>query len=132
MNILLDTQFILWILFDGTALSTREKGTIADDRNTLFCSSISLFEISLKYAIGKLELTNITPDRIPELLVDGGYRIKDVGYETFSSFYKLPRDTHKDPFDRILVWEAIRNDFHLMTRDREIKNYEKWGLRVVG
>ncbi len=132
MNILLDTQLILWILFDSAALSEQEKGIIADDRNTLFCSSISLFEISLKYAIGKLELTNITPDRIPELLVTGGYRIKDVGYDTFSSFYQLPRDTHKDPFDRILIWEAIQNGFHLMTRDREIRNCGKWGLSVVG
>ena len=130
MKIVLDTQFILWILFDSGRLSKREKEIIYDENNQIICSSISLFEISLKYSIGKLVLNNITPDKIPDLLVGNGYIIKDTTHDTFSSFYKLPRDIHKDPFDRILVWESIKNGFHLMTRDKKIMEYEKWGLKL--
>ena len=131
MNILIDTQILLLILFKGSELTSKEIEIIKDDKNEIICSSISLFEISLKYSIGKLKLKKITPDHIPALLLKSGYTIKDVNHQTFSSFFKLPLKEHKDPFDRILIWEAIENNWHLMSRDKWMKEYRHHGLKLV-
>jgi len=131
MKILIDTQIVLWLLMDSSRLSKDSKEIISNIENEIICSSISLFEISLKYSIGKLELNNITPDKIPELLRENGYKIKDVSSDTFSSFFLLPTEIHKDPFDRILIWEAIKNNFTIMTSDNKIKKYSKFGLKTI-
>jgi len=131
MKILIDTQIILWILFDSKKLSNSEKEILISDDNQIICSSISLFEISLKYSMGKLKLKSVTPEELPSLLIKNGYLIKNVKYDVFSTFYKLPLEIHKDPFDRMIIWEAIKNNFSLMTRDREIKKYEKFGLNLT-
>jgi PIN domain nuclease of toxin-antitoxin system len=132
MNILIDTNIIFWILFDSKSLNKKEKLIIEDNTNQIIVSSISIFEISLKYSINKLELENITPDEIPDLLKNEGYVIEDVSYDSFSSFYKLPfLEEHKDPFDRILIWEAIRKKYSLLSRDEKFQYYKKCGLNLV-
>ncbi len=130
MTYLLDTQLLLWILFDSKRLNQSELKILNDESNEIVCSSISIFEISLKYSIGKLELFHTTPDKIPEALQSAGYQMKEVGLEVYSTFYRLPVDIHKDPFDRLLIWEAIQNNYTLLTRDREIEKYQKYGLKV--
>ena len=131
MNILLDTHFILWILTDETKISKKEKEIIENSKNSIICSSISFFEISLKYSIGKLILEKFSPEDIPDLLLNNGYDIKDISYKTFSTYYKLPNEYHKDPFDRLLIWEAIQNNYRLLTRDANIKEYESFGLKLL-
>jgi len=78
MKILLDTNIVLWILFDGLKLKKNEIQLIDDENNDIIVSNISFFEISLKYAINKLELENITPDRIPDILISNGYLIEEL------------------------------------------------------
>lgn len=131
MNILLDTHFILWILTDETKLSKKEKEIIENPKNSIICSSISFFEISLKYSIGKLILERFTPEDIPDLMLKNGYEIVDISYKTFSTYYKLPNDYHKDPFDRLLIWEAIQNNYKLLTRDANIKEFKSLGLKLL-
>ncbi len=131
MKILIDTNILLFILFDDAKLSKKEIEIISDDNNEIIVSSISLFEISLKYSINKLELNNITPDKIPDLLISNGYMIEDIDYITYSSYYKLPSEFHKDPFDRLLIWEAIRKEYNLLSKDRAFVNYEKYGLKLL-
>jgi PIN domain nuclease of toxin-antitoxin system len=131
MKVLIDTNILLFILFDDTKLSKKELKIITDENNEIIVSSISLFEISLKYSINKLELKNITPDKIPDLLTKNGYAIENIDYTTFSSYYKLPSEFHKDPFDRLIIWESIRKNFNLLSKDGEFKNYEKYGLKLL-
>ncbi len=131
MKIIIDTNILLFVLFDDSRLSVREKEVIENTSNEIIISSISLFEISLKYSINKLKLEKITPDKLPDILIKSGYYIEDIDYITFSTYYKLPAGIHKDPFDRILIWEAIRKGYHLLSKDRESQNYEKYGLKVV-
>ncbi len=131
MKILLDTNIVLWILFDGLKLKKNEIQLIDDENNDIIVSNISFFEISLKYAINKLELENITPDRIPDILISNGYLIEDISYNTFASFYKLPSDIHQDPFDRLIIWEAINKKYHLLSRDQIFNDYIKYGLLLA-
>jgi PIN domain nuclease of toxin-antitoxin system len=131
VNILVDTNIVLFLLFDDTQLSHKELELINDEKNRIIISSISIFEISLKYSIKKLTLTNITPDKIPDILIQNGYVIEDISYSSFASYYKLPVEHHKDPFDRILIWEAIRRDYYLMSKDKLFSEYEKYGLKLI-
>ncbi len=131
MNVLIDTQIILHVLFDKRRLSKKEKDILLNQDNEIFCSSISFFEISLKYSIGKLKLKNVTPEEIPQLMINAGYVIEDVGYDSLSTFHKLPIATHKDPFDRIIIWEAIKKDYFLLTQDKQFEKYSKYGLELL-
>lgn len=99
MKVLIDTNVLLFILFDDAKLSKKQYKIISDEINEIIVSSISLFEISLKYSINKLELNKITPDKIPYLLIGNGYIIEDICYITYISYYKLSSEIHKDPFD---------------------------------
>lgn len=131
MKVLIDTQIVLWLLFEKNKIKQHEIDLIEDADNEIICSAISLFEISLKYSIGKLVLNKIKPDEIHRILLTGGYEVENVSIETFSTFYKLPLELHKDPFDRILIWEAITKKYVLMTHDRQMMKYEKYGLKLV-
>lgn len=131
MKILIDTNILLMILFEDGKLNKNEIKIIEDENNEIYVTSISIFEISLKYSIGKLKLKNITPEFIPEIIEKNGYNLEETSYKTFSTFYKLPINEHKDPFDRLIIWEAIQKNYYLLSRDEEFQKYEKYGLKLI-
>lgn len=131
MKILIDTNILLLILFDDGKLTTNELKIIQDEKNEIIITSISIFEISLKYSIGKLKLENIKPEDIPEVIEKNGYILENTDYKTFSTFYKLPINEHKDPFDRLIIWEAIQKKYYLLSRDKQFEIYEKFGLKLL-
>lgn len=132
MKILVDTNVLLWILFDDSKLSKKDLSYINNENNEIILSSISLFEISLKYSLGKIKLFGVKPDDIPFLLLENGYLIENPDYKLFSSFYKLPTKTHKDPFDRLIIWEAINKNYYLLSRDSKFSEYVPFGLKLLG
>jgi PIN domain nuclease of toxin-antitoxin system len=131
MKVMIDTNILLFVLFDDSNLTKHETEILEDPANEIIVSSISLFEISLKYSINKLHLHNITPEKLPDVLHKSGYIIENIDYMTFSTYYKLPANIHKDPFDRLLIWEAIRKGYSLLSRDSEFRQYEKYGLKII-
>lgn len=113
MKCLLDTHTFLWTLFDPAKLSKNASSYIVNDKNEIYISTISFWEISLKYSIGKLSLENILPDELPLYAKKSGFEIANIDESIVCSFYKLPKHEHCDPFDRSLVWQAINSN---MTR----------------
>ena len=98
----------------------------------MFVSTVSFWEISLKASIGKLGLTGISPDEIPGYALSMGLTFLPLAADTASTFHQLPRiGKHRDPFDRMLVWQAIREDLVLVSRDRAMSSYETCGLSLV-
>lgn len=92
---------------------------------------MSYWEISLKYALGKLELNGITPEELPEKAKETGIETLEVSEEEASSFYRLPKIKHKDPFDRLIIWQAISRKITLISKDKPIKEYQKFGLDIL-
>jgi len=131
MKVMIDTNILLFVLFDDAKLSKSELVIINDDDNEIIVSAVSLFEISLKYSLRKLKLKNTTPDKLPGILQKSGYLIEDIDYISFSTFYKLPSEKHKDPFDRLIIWEAIRKGYALLSKDNKFGEYEKYGLKLL-
>jgi PIN domain nuclease of toxin-antitoxin system len=131
MNCLIDTQTFLWSVFDPDQLSIKARTILQESDNTIHLSVVSFWEISLKYAIGKLELFNILPDRFPEVARQMEFEILNLAPKEAATFYKLPKIGHKDPFDRLIIWQAIHQKMTLISKDRRFKDYKGIGLRVV-
>jgi PIN domain nuclease of toxin-antitoxin system len=111
-------------------LSKESKSILLDENNEIYYSPISLWEISIKYGLKKLSLNGGTPDVFFSELQNSYYNCKTIDAVDLISNYKLPI-YHKDPFDRFLIWESIRNNFVLISADENMKLYKKEGLMVV-
>ena len=95
MRLLLDTHTFLWSLFDDKKLADTVHTLIADRENEICVSVIKFWEISLKYALGKLELKGVLPDELPEYAQQTGFEILPLAVEDVATFYKLPTTKHK-------------------------------------
>lgn len=131
MNYLLDSHIFLWSIFDPTKISKKLKETLLISESTYYISVVTFWEISIKFGLGKIDLKKITPDKLPIVAQKDGFKILNLDAETTSSFYKLPKIPNKDPFDRMLAWQAIRMDYILLTTDRSFSDYKEHGLRVI-
>jgi PIN domain nuclease of toxin-antitoxin system len=131
MNYLLDTHYVLWTLFEPKLLDAQVKEIFSDENQVKYVSGISLWEISLKFSLGKLDFESTNPDEIHQKIVESGFHIISIENELFSSYYKLPKkENHRDPFDRMLIWQAIHNDFIVISKDNKFTQYTEDGLRV--
>lgn len=131
MNYLVDTHLFLWSLLSPRKISQKVKIILSEPDTPKYVSSITFWEISLKFSLGKLELEGILPDELPEVSKKAGFEILELDTKVAASFYKLPRIANKDPFDRVLAWQAILNKYCLLTQDPGFAGYKKYGLQLV-
>ena len=101
-------------------------------QNEVVITPISFWEISLKYNLGKLILENTTPEKLPQLAREMGINITPIDEECMASFHNLPqKKSHKDSFDRIIIWYCICNDCTLVSLDDKFSKYEALGLKIL-
>lgn len=117
MNLLLDTAILIWTLDDSPYLADRSREIIQEADRRLI-SSISISEIEIKKSIGKLTI----PDSYIEKIYESGF--EELPFDFVDAHYlgKLPL-IHKDPFDRMLISQAIVKGLTLLTSDRIFKDY---------
>jgi PIN domain nuclease of toxin-antitoxin system len=132
VNYLLDTHILLWLRLSPEKLRPEHKKIIESSENEKFVSSVTQWEISLKFAVGKLELGKHTPDEF----LAGIYKIglKDItpSPEQWSTYYLLPKiKDHRDPFDRMIIWLAIQSGMTLLSSDGNFDKYKPHGLSLV-
>ena len=130
MNYLVDTHILLWSFIDTGKIPEKIKSILLDKNNLIYYIPISLWEISIKYGLKKLSLNGGTPDDFFDELNNSYYHCKAIDNIDLITNYKLSPN-HKDPFDRFLVWEAIKNDFTLLSVDKNMELYKKEGLRLI-
>lgn len=132
MIYLLDTHYILWSLFAPERISASVRSILENERDSKFISGVSIWEISLKYSLGKLELGGTNPSELFDKSLEAGFEIADIENRLFATYYQLPKkDDHRDLFDRLLIWQAIANGYTLITQDKKIAQYRADGLQVV-
>jgi len=131
MKYLIDTHTLLWVLFEDEKLSEKAKNAIRNSENEIYVSLITYWEIALKYGIGKLELENITPEEIPLKAKEINIENLEISEDVVSTYFKLPKMKHRDPFDRLIIWHAINKNITLITKDKEIKEYKTFGLKIL-
>jgi len=123
MNIILDTCTFLYATLESEKLSRLAIELLEDPNNCLFLSSISVYEIIVKYKLGKLELKIDPVKSIPEYRNKLGILELAIKEQEILLIAKLP-DIHNDPFDRIIITQAIANDFVILTPDKFIHDYQ--------
>jgi PIN domain nuclease of toxin-antitoxin system len=125
MKYILDTHVILWYLSEDPKLSTKAK-EIVDARNNLYFSIISLWEVSIKVNIGKLQI-NRPIEALPIELQYMNIQILPITIRDIEIYSSLPLPNspiqHRDPFDRILIAQAINYSFNLVSQDTAFDSY---------
>lgn len=122
MNVLLDTCTFLWIIADSEELSPRAREVFADPDVEVYLSAASCWEISVKWSLGKLTLPQEPRLFLPRQRSRHGVQPLPIFEEAIHHLPSLPR-LHKDPFDRILVCQAIEGGMVLLTPDPLITAY---------
>jgi PIN domain nuclease of toxin-antitoxin system len=131
MNYLLDTHTFLWAAFSPNKLSARARKEIRSAENRICLSTISFWEISLKFALGKIELVKCKPDAMPDIAAQMHIEIIQPTAQETASFYQLPKVRHKYPFDRMIIWQAIQQPLVLISKDADFPEYKQFGLKVL-
>ena len=131
MSFILDTHAFIWALFDSSKLSDHVKEVVLNPENNIYVSIISFWEISLKYNLGKISFDNVTPDQLPTYAENSGFSIFNLEPNIVASFHKLPIENHKDPFDRLIIWQSINCEISLISKDIQFEKYKKYNLKVL-
>ncbi len=131
MSYLLDTHAFLWAVNSPEKLSRAARAVIVDDAGEVCLSSLTLWEISLKFALGKLNLKRATPEDLLASAAEMGLTMIVPSPEESASVHRLPRAAHRDPFDRMLAWQAIQRRLVLVTKDGDLPAYRDAGLKTL-
>jgi len=130
MTYLADTHILIWAANAPERLSRVASTCLQDRSETCFYSPISLWEIAIKYGLGKLDLQGRTPEEFLEELDRSFFECLPLDNEMVASSFRLPR-LHGDPFDRLLIWQAISSGCTLLSADKATDAYVPHGLTVV-
>jgi PIN domain nuclease of toxin-antitoxin system len=123
VRLLIDTHALLRTLLEPSRLSAEAAEAIADERNQVLVSAASAFEIALKQTIGKLRLPALAREWLPDRVG----RLGQTAWLPVSEQHALRAGSlpllHKDPFDRLLIAQAMEEELTLVTSDRQLAQY---------
>ena len=125
MRILLDTHIFYWLFYDQRKLPSAAR-TILDDADAVFVSAVSLWEIAIKVRVGKLKAD------IPELLgsLEAAKLLELTVLARHTPIVSVLPLHHADPFDRLLIAQAMSEPLHLITTDPLLKQYSELVIEV--
>lgn len=129
MRLLLDTHTFLWAVSEPSRVPVKARRAIEDRTNQAFVSAIGLWEITIKVRIGKLDLG--WDDDLITVALNAGIEPLPLTAEESATFGELTEPSHNDPFDRMLIWQAIQRDMILVSGDPEFKKFKSHGLRLL-
>lgn len=121
MKNLLDTQTFIWFINGDNSLSSAARNAIENAAEN-YISIASLWEIAIKISLGKLEMFGTFDDLEKQILVNG-FKILDISFEDISILMTLPFH-HRDPFDRLLITQAINRQLTIITKDKFFLDYK--------
>ena len=122
MNLLLDTHAFLWWVAASGELSRKARSAIGGARNECFVSVASGWEIAIKVSLGKLRIDGALDRFLPEQLAANGFRALAIDLKHAARVATLPFH-HRDPFDRLLVAQALEEDLAMVTADPVFAKY---------
>ncbi len=119
MKIIIDTHIFLWAITDSPKLTKKQTQALQTLSNTIYLSSISITELMIKSSIGKLTI-NFDPIAIAK---ESGFELLDYNADDAIVLKELPFH-HKDPFDRMLISQAMNRKYKIMTADNKFVDYD--------
>lgn len=121
MRILLDTHVALWAITDDERLPPRARELILADQNEIVVSAASVWEIAIKHSLGRGGMP-LSGKQAASWFREAGYRFLPVTAEHAAALDEIP-PLHADPFDRLLVAQALSEPLRLLTHDRTVARY---------
>jgi PIN domain nuclease of toxin-antitoxin system len=122
LNVLLDTHALLWYYLADPQLSLPARTTIEDAANRIFVSPVSHWEIAIKLSTGKYTLHVPFPTFVQEAIDDNGFTILPIESRHTAELVGLPYH-HRDPFDRLLIAQAIVEQMPIISADAVFDSY---------
>lgn len=122
MRLLLDTHVFLWWVNDAPELSAKARAAIRKGQNECFLSVVSAWEMAIKASTGKLALSQSVERFIPEQLAANGFRLLEIDFRHAARVESLPFH-HRDPFDRLLVAQAMSEKMTVISADAALSEY---------
>ena len=119
MKILIDTHIFLWAVYEPQKISIKHYEELQSLSNTIFVSSISLVEIIIKNSVGKLAIDA----NLIKLVEDSGFELLSFKAHDAIKLKDMALH-HKDPFDRMLIAQALNNNYRMMSNDEKFKQYD--------
>jgi len=126
MRLLLDTHAFIWWDEDDSRLSDKARRALADPKNSVHLSLASVWEMHIKLMLGKLTLQASLSELLTDREARNGLMIEQITREDIFALERLP-PLHRDPFDRMIVAQAVRGQFEVVTHDDEVGSY---GVKV--
>lgn len=124
MRLLLDTHIALWAIADDPKLPAKARALIADAENTIAVSAASVWEIAIKHSLGRANVMPISGTQALKYFRDAGYDLLPVTAAHAAAVERL-KLRHADPFDRMLVAQALSEPLTLLTHDKQVADYDK-------
>ncbi len=124
MKYLIDTHVLIWSQIKASEFSNRVLNILQDPSNEIYFSVISIWEIKIKNAIGKLDCDQNKLEEIVFRAISQDFQSLPLDFNSTIGFNLPLQVDHKDPFDRMLIWQAIHHGYTLISRDKKFKLYE--------
>lgn len=128
MNLLLDTHIALWAITDSPKLSQQAHELILSPKTTVWVSAVTVWEIAIKYSLGRGEMPVSSKDAV-RYFQESGYRFLPIEIEHVVAVEDLPIH-HQDPFDRLLVAQAMIEPMRLISHDPMVALYSDTIIKV--
>ncbi|CAM2168191.1 Type II toxin-antitoxin system VapC family toxin [Paraburkholderia sacchari] len=129
MKLLLDTHLLIWVAADHPSLPDEARAVIEDEDNTLYFSVASMWEIVIKSGLGRDDF-QVDARVLRRNLLDAGYEELSIESQHAFEVVTLP-PLHRDPFDRLLIGQAMAEGIVLLTHDDQIRRYDFAPVRYV-
>lgn len=124
MNILIDTQILIWIQEDNPAIPERVRTLLIDSANQIYVSQISLIEIAIKLKVGKLLNFHISIEELITQTEQDGFCIAKLDNHHISFYDQIPLYAdHRDPFDRLILATALAERMPVISSDEKFVRY---------
>jgi len=128
MNLLLDTHIALWAITDSPRLTPRARELLLSQNAQIWVSAASIWEISIKHALGRGDMP-VSGHEALDWFRRSGYRLLPIEPEHAAEVERLPTH-HHDPFDRILIAQALTEPMRLLTHDADVAAYSDTIIKV--
>ena len=122
MNYLVDTHAVIWFITADKKLPQATKSIIEDETNNCFVSIATFWEIGIKYSLGRLDLQGGLND-IFDIILDSGFSLLPITPQHIVKNSDLEFH-HQDPFDRLIIAQAIVEGLKVISKDQYFKNYD--------
>ena len=131
MKYLLDTHVFLWSISKPKELTKKVISVIKNPENEIYVSAITLWEIAIKTRIGKLEIEGLGVDELLDVIEKMDYQLISLTPEDSVAYANLAENTHKDPFDRMLIQQCVSRNMIMISKDIEFAKFTQYGLKLV-